>query len=349
MPPYIFSLYKLKKFKSKYNPSFLARFGLFITKNSSEINFIHKLENLFKELESNIKNFGILNATFNHSLVDITLTKPNNNNFDTFKSIKISLNHNDPKVFFIFLLHKANIFDKKNIYGSLLKNIFPDNVLKQMLINILNFYVKMADEIRDSLSSYIHRIEEFRDILNKIKQRLENEKSLDWVQKELESLVFWYIKTILSILIDQKDDILNYLDNPKTLFDIFKKLISTQEEESTKILEIFDEFQNTNEEVIIKGLSSVKKFLLNFYKDYSDKKFGTTDESNLRGSAKFLQTEIVKKIYEDSTILDLYTNLITIAMKKTDNYSEEIILIVCQIIREVFLFYIRLYEAIFID
>ncbi|TBT97171.1 hypothetical protein CWI39_3133p0010, partial [Hamiltosporidium magnivora] len=209
--------------------------------------------------------------------VDINLAKPNNKNFDNFKSIKISLNNNDLKAFFIFLFHKANIFDKKNIYGSLLKNIFPDNVLKQMLINILNFYVKMADEIKDFLSSYIHRIEEFRDILNKIKQRLENEK------------------------------------------------------------------------IIIKILRSIKKFLLKFYQDYSDKKFGTTDESNLRGSVKFLQTEIVKKIYDDSTILDLYTNLITIAMKKTDNHSDEIILIVCQIVREVFLFYIRLYEAIFID
>ncbi|TBU00662.1 hypothetical protein CWI36_1567p0010 [Hamiltosporidium magnivora] len=218
-----------------------------------------------------------------------------------------------------------------------------------MLINRLNFYVKMADEIRDFFPSYTHKIEECKEKLSKIIERLESTKSLDWVQKELESLVFWYIKTILSILIDQKDDILNYLDNPNTLFDVFKKLISFQEEESTKILEIFDEFQNTNEEVIIKGLSSVKKFLLNFYKDYSEKKFGTTDESNLRGSVKFLQTEIVKKIYEDSTILDLYTNLITIAMKKTDNYSDEIILIVCQIVREVFLFYIRLYEAISID
>ncbi|TBT99382.1 hypothetical protein CWI37_1365p0010, partial [Hamiltosporidium tvaerminnensis] len=282
-------------------------------------------------------------------LVDITLTKPNNNNFDTFKSIKISLNHNDPRAFFIFLLHKANIFDKKNIYGSLLKNIFPDNVLKQMLRNILNIYLMTSDKLKDFFPSYTHKIEECKEKLSKIIERLESTKSLDWVQKELESLVFWYIETNLSILIDQKDAILNYLDNPKTLFDIFKKLISSQEEESTKILEIFDEFQNTNEEVIIKGLSSVKKFLLNFYKDYSDKKFGTTDESNLRGSAKFLQTEIVKKIYEDSTILDLYTNLITIAMKKTDNYSEEMILIVCQLTREMFLFYIRLYEAIFID
>ncbi|TBU03967.1 hypothetical protein CWI37_0203p0010, partial [Hamiltosporidium tvaerminnensis] len=154
-------------------------------------------------------NFGILNATFNHSLVDIILTKPNNNNFDTFKSIKISLNNNDLKAFFIFLFHKANIFDKKNIYGSLLKNIFSDKVLKQMLINILNFYVKMADEIKDFLSSYIHKIEECKEKLSKIKQRVEKDESLDLVQKELESLVFWYIKTILYILIDQKDAILN--------------------------------------------------------------------------------------------------------------------------------------------
>ncbi|TBU04045.1 hypothetical protein CWI39_0863p0010 [Hamiltosporidium magnivora] len=178
-------------------------------KNWNLINFIHKLENLIKELQNNIENFGILNATFNHSLVDINLAKPNNKNFDNFKSIKISLNNNDLKAFFIFLFHKANIFDKKNIYGSLLKNIFPDNVLKQMLINILNFYVKMADEIKDFLSSYIHKIEECKEKLSKIKQRVEKDESLDLVQKELESLVFWYIKTILYILIDQKDAILN--------------------------------------------------------------------------------------------------------------------------------------------
>ncbi|KAK1350896.1 hypothetical protein LUQ84_000172 [Hamiltosporidium tvaerminnensis] len=122
--------------------------------------------------------FGLLNVSFNDSLLNITLEKYINHDFHTVKSFQISLDHSDPRAFFVFILYKANIFDKNHVYDSFLKKIYPDTVLKQIIGDALAAEIKTVDGMKEFLPAYIPKIEEFKEKLNAIEKRLKNiEKS----------------------------------------------------------------------------------------------------------------------------------------------------------------------------
>ncbi|KAK1350895.1 hypothetical protein LUQ84_000171 [Hamiltosporidium tvaerminnensis] len=113
-------------------------------------------------------------------------------------------------------------------------------------------------------------------------------------------------------------------------------------------LPIFDKFKKTNEEVLDSCLAAIKVFLLKFYKEFFEKKFGKTEEANFLGSIKFLNEEILK-LSKNSRFLDLYVSILEIYKENCSTDSKEIIMIFSRTAKEFFLAYIRLYEAILIE
>ncbi|TBU10329.1 hypothetical protein CWI38_1846p0010 [Hamiltosporidium tvaerminnensis] len=152
IPPYIFSLKKLKEFKDKYNSGVLTRFGLHLTLNTSEINVINKLVTLSEELASEIEVFSFLNANLQDKSIQISTAGDNlkngtKNDLNLFQSsTNISLKRKVPSDFLVFILHKANVFDKNNIYDSFLKSIIADDSLREILLacisDIYMYFVK---------------------------------------------------------------------------------------------------------------------------------------------------------------------------------------------------------------
>ncbi|TBU18002.1 hypothetical protein CWI38_0259p0030 [Hamiltosporidium tvaerminnensis] len=344
--PFIFSLDKFEKFTSEYSPDISAQAIRCVTEKLNVIGFLHKFGTFVKECKNHIEMFGLLNVSFNDSLLNITLEKYINHDFHTVKSFQISLDHSDPRAFFVFILYKANIFDKNHVYDSFLKKIYPDTVLKQIIGDALAAEIKTVDGMKEFLPAYIPKIEEIKEKLNAIEKRLKNIESLGWVQSALVNLSLWYWKTLVSILIEQKEVVCNYLDDPDTFFDMIRTLILTKKLEI--FLPIFDKFKKTNEEVLDSCLAAIKVFLLKFYKEFFEKKFGKTEEANLLGSIKFLNEEILK-LSKNSRFLDLYVSILEIYKENCSTDSKEIIMIFSRTAKEFFLAYIRLYEAILIE
>ncbi|TBU11511.1 hypothetical protein CWI38_1166p0010, partial [Hamiltosporidium tvaerminnensis] len=203
--PFIFSLDKFEKFTSEYSPDISAQAIRCVTEKLNVIGFLHKFGTFVKECKNHIEMFGLLNVSFNDSLLNITLEKYINHDFHTVKSFQISLDHSDPRAFFVFILYKANIFDKNHVYDSFLKKIYPDTVLKQIIGDALAAEIKTVDGMKEFLPAYIPKIEEIKEKLNAIEKRLKNIESLGWVQSALVNLSLWYWKTLVSILIEQKE------------------------------------------------------------------------------------------------------------------------------------------------
>ncbi|TBU00213.1 hypothetical protein CWI37_1077p0010 [Hamiltosporidium tvaerminnensis] len=157
IPPYIFSLKKLKEFKDKYNTGVLTRFGLHLTLNTSEINVINKLVTLSEELASEIEVFSFLNANLQDKSIQISIAG------DKLKNGT----KNDLNLFQIFILHKANVFDKNNIYDSFLKCIIADDSLREILLACISDIYMYFVKFEKYSFYYNYKIEVFlRNYLN---------------------------------------------------------------------------------------------------------------------------------------------------------------------------------------
>ncbi|TBU04229.1 hypothetical protein CWI39_0838p0010 [Hamiltosporidium magnivora] len=197
IPPYIFSLKKLKEFKDKYNTGVLTRFGLHLTLNTSEINVINKLVTLSEELASEIEVFSFLNA----NLQD--------------KSIQISI---------------AGDKLKNGTKNDL--NLFQNDSLREILLacisDIYMYFVKFEKY------SFYHnyKIEVFLRKLKHIKNYLKSKEGLEWIQYE----------TLISIFIEQKNDIMKSFDDIETFLGNFKSFISIQDKDSL-VLKIYENIE----------------------------------------------------------------------------------------------------------
>ncbi|TBU03971.1 hypothetical protein CWI37_0203p0050 [Hamiltosporidium tvaerminnensis] len=302
--PYIFSVEKFTNFKDKYTPGFLARFGLFITRNSSEIKFVHKIAALSKELVGEIKNFGFLNADINDKSIKLSLSADSpkdeaKNDLDLFgKSTNISVKHKDTKEFFLFILHKANTFDKNNIYGSFLKKLHPDNSLREVIGNMLKNVIDSAKLLRDILPFFSNKIEELQQRLNQVMLRLKTDKNLDWVQDEITKNIFWVFEMLVSTFIENKNTILEILNDTRAAKE------------------------RKDEDLMDKNLTALRHFLVEFSNSYADKKFGASEESNLHESLKFLRNKILTELPRNKDILKIIGDYIQVFLDNYDNSED---------------------------
>ncbi|TBU11031.1 hypothetical protein CWI38_1423p0010 [Hamiltosporidium tvaerminnensis] len=154
-------------------------------KDNNDIGFPNFKFNGPDELVGEINNFGFLNADINDKSIKLSLSGDSlkdgeKNELDLFsKSTNISVKHKDTKEFFLFILHKANTFEKNNIYGSSHKRVLPDNGLREVIGNMLKNAIDSSEKLRDILSLFSNNIEELQQRLNQLLLRLETDKNLD--------------------------------------------------------------------------------------------------------------------------------------------------------------------------
>ncbi|TBU01199.1 hypothetical protein CWI37_0778p0010 [Hamiltosporidium tvaerminnensis] len=286
-----FLLEKFTNFKDKYTPGFLARFGLFITRNSSEIKFVYKIAALSKELVGEIKHFGFLNADINDKSIKLSLSGYSLKDEEKTNWIYT-------KEFFLFILHKANTFEKNNIYGSSHKRVLPDNGLREVIGNMLKNAIDSSEKLRDILPFLSNNIEELQQRLNQLLLRLETDKNLDWVQDEITKNIFWVFEMLVSTFIENKNTILEILNDTRAAKE------------------------RKDEDLMDKNLTALRNFLVEFSNSYADKKFGASEESNLHESVKFLRNKILTELPRNKDISKIIGDCIQVFLDNFDDSED---------------------------
>ncbi|TBU08895.1 hypothetical protein CWI36_0086p0050 [Hamiltosporidium magnivora] len=307
--------YVIKKHADKIKDTNLVipPFGLHLTLNTSEINVINKLVTLSEELASEIEVFSFLNA----NLQD--------------KSIQISI---------------AGDKLKNGTKNDL--NLFQNDSLREILLafisDIYMYFVKFEKY------SFYHnyKIEVFLRKLKHIKNYLKSKEGLEWIQYEVREFIFFGLETLISIFIEQKNDIMKSFDDIETFLGNFKSFISIQDKDSL-VLKIYENIEDKYNLILGEIIGSTKEFLTKFSQNYSNNKFGTATESNLQESIKFLAKTILTELLKNEYMSIIIMNLIRVYRGGFDDpgCNDEITMV--KLIKKGLLCISRFMSAIYID
>ncbi|TBU08004.1 hypothetical protein CWI39_0239p0010 [Hamiltosporidium magnivora] len=259
--------------------------------NILTIKFVYKIAALSKELVGEIKHFGFLNADINDKSIKLSLSGYSLKDGEKTNWIYT-------KEFFLFILHKANTFEKNNIYGSSHKRVLPDNGLREVIGNMLKNAIDSSEKLRDILPFLSNNIEELQQRLNQLLLRLETDKNLDWVQDEITKNIFWVFEMLVSTFIENKNTILEILNDTRAAKE------------------------RKDEDLMDKNLTALRNFLVEFSNSYADKKFGASEESNLHESVKFLRNKILTELPRNKDISKIIGDCIQVFLDNFDDSED---------------------------
>ncbi|TBU10750.1 hypothetical protein CWI38_1569p0010 [Hamiltosporidium tvaerminnensis] len=238
-----------------------------------------------------IKHFGFLNADINDKSIKLSLSGYSLKDEEKTNWIYT-------KEFFLFILHKANTFEKNNIYGSSHKRVLPDNGLREVIGNMLKNAIDSSEKLRDILPFLSNNIEELQQRLNQLLLRLETDKNLDWVQDEITKNIFWVFEMLVSTFIENKNTILEILNDTRAAKE------------------------RKDEDLMDKNLTALRNFLVEFSNSYADKKFGASEESNLHESVKFLRNKILTELPRNKDISKIIGDCIQVFLDNFDDSED---------------------------
>ncbi|KAK1348202.1 hypothetical protein LUQ84_002580 [Hamiltosporidium tvaerminnensis] len=352
MFPYLFSIDRLKKFWKCYDPSILTKLGIFLSGGLSEFNFINKtislLEGFTKNGEGSYETFEMKKNSVKVSMSYCSDSAKKVEEI-SFKSKKESMD------FMIFLLGKANIFDKKNIIDTInfiSCNSFGKNEVLEIIKNVSDTLAR--PNIDQLITKYISDSENFKKMLKDFFETVKDQEiDVKKISKEFEGIIWILIDKIIDAVLNQSGSIIKYLDDAiDNLKDIDKIL------NHPFILNLPSAFLNRIKIFMIETEKKTTSELLNLIKEFlkaCKKKYilikseGNKASSNFKMIFDLFKSQLLEKFLENEEYIKYIINVVLMFDDTTPSDDENIAKIHTKLLGDLCLSGVRMILTILYD